>query len=238
MSLCHQLFTYFSITLNNPDENDLLIVRNPNEKYIRQCIWTHETGKQGTPHVQMWIRLFRNNSLSLVKKLYPRAHIRGIAKDEYNENSHAYAQKDDETTRGAHVITTNDADKSADVVLYRVIEESISHIPANMPPKTTKEFELIRLLIRETELRWVRTKPYYEKVFTSAAYARLKDFLPATVHRIWTSLHTSSENLEQQTNNNAVESQEVSVPTIHTHAPAEEEDDYASACTSPSEDSD
>lgn len=198
MSLCHQLYTYFSVTINNPDENDMLIVRNPNEKYVRQCVWTNETGNEGTPHVQMWVRLFRNNSLSLIKKLYPRAHIRGIAKDEYNENTHSYAQKDDDTTRGAHVITTNDADKSADVVLYRVVEELLSTM--SYCPHTSAEVAAARHALHAVEINWVATKPYYEKVFTSAAYARMKEYLPATFRRIWASIRTAVKDTEQQTN--------------------------------------
>ena len=94
-------FTYWSMTLNNPTDSEMVLIRNPNEKYIRQFVWTPEEGEEtGTPHIQGWLRLQRNQSLSFLKKLYPRAMFKGIEKDEYNENTHNYAQKNDGTERG------------------------------------------------------------------------------------------------------------------------------------------
>lgn len=229
MSLCSQLFTYFSVTINNPDENDLLITRNPNEKYVRQCIWTHETGNEGTPHVQMWLRLFRNNSLSLVKKLYPRAHIRGIAKDEYNENTHAYAQKDDDTTRGAHVITSSNAPHDALSVmqdLFRVVQENDTEVRRLWAhfhePKLLK-------LIREVEHELVMKKPYLAKFFVSAGYkAMFKEFGEDIFN------HLVHERRQQQTNKQTADSgNNVSPPGINgTHQA--EDSSQEEGCTSPS----
>lgn len=115
-------YTYWNVTINNPDDNDMLIVRNPNDKYVRHWIWTPEQGKEGTPHIQGWLRLHRNQTITMVKKLYPRAHLKPIRKDEYNENSQQYAQKDDETTRGKHNIHLNDPLPDVMNVIYRVYE--------------------------------------------------------------------------------------------------------------------
>jgi len=79
-------YTYWSMTLNNPTESEMVLVRNPNEKYIRQFVWTPEVGeKEGTPHIQGWIRMQRNVSKTVLIKLYPRASFRPIDKDQYNE---------------------------------------------------------------------------------------------------------------------------------------------------------
>jgi len=226
MSLCHQLFTYFSVTINNPDENDMLIVRNPNEKYVRQCIWTNETGTEGTPHIQMFIRLHRNNALSLVKKLYPRAHIRGCAKDEYVENTQQYAQKDDPTTRGSHVITTSDTPRDA----VDILQECIRRL--QVYPKWQQWYCYIEndvtepLLLQEDEM--VKEKPYLAKMFVGNAYKQVKSrFLSV----LWDGIHSNNK----QTNNPAEQSVEIPVATIHTHAPAQKEDDCPpTRSTSPS----
>lgn len=174
-----QQYTYFSVTINNPDENDLLIVRNPNDKYIRQCIWTHEQGQEGTPHVQMWVRMYRNNSLSLLKKLYPRGHIKGCSKDEYNENTHAYAQKDDDTTRGKHVITSNGLPPDVVTVLQEVIERLIRRLPN---PKWYCEVNSLQFkqnwgdvhIARESEEEnMVAEKPHLAKLFVSSTYKQI-----------------------------------------------------------------
>lgn len=177
---CVQQFTYFSITINNPDDNDYLIVRNPNEKYIKQCVWTNEKGTEGTPHVQMWVRLYRNNSLSLVKKLYPRGHIKGIAKDEYNENSHAYAQKDDETTAGSHVITTNDTPRDA----VDITQTLIQRLQTRMSNPTWYWQYKVHLLQQDNDIsqsiaseeeNMVREKPYLAKMFVGSTYKQIKE---------------------------------------------------------------
>lgn len=120
-----QQATYWNVIINNPNESDWVIVRNPNEKYIRGVVWTREIGEEGTEHVQAWCRLFRNGTLALMKKLYPRAHMKIITKDEYNERSHDYAQKEDATTAGNHHIYNNELPPDARRLLYLVIEKAI-----------------------------------------------------------------------------------------------------------------
>lgn len=117
-------YTYWSVTINNPEENDYVIMRNPNSKYIRECVWTPEVGEEGTQHIQAWIRLQRNQSMAFVKKLYPRAHLKHCDKDAYNENCHQYAQKNDDTTAGNHHIVMNDPLPAADTMLYKVLEKA------------------------------------------------------------------------------------------------------------------
>jgi len=121
-------YTYWSITINNPDENDYLIIRNPNPKYIRELVWTPEVGEQGTEHIQGWCRLQRNQSQAFMKKMYPRAHLKECDRDVYNENCHQYAQKNDETTAGNHHITLNDPLPANDTLLYKVLEKSLENL--------------------------------------------------------------------------------------------------------------
>lgn len=103
-----QQFTYWSMTLNNPTEADMVLIRNPNDRYVREFIWTQEVGEEGTPHIQAWVRLQRNQTLKFMTRLYPRAHFKPCSKDDHNQATHDYAQKEDDTTAGRHHIVIND----------------------------------------------------------------------------------------------------------------------------------
>lgn len=180
-------YTYWSMTLNNPDENDWLIVKNPNEKYIRSLVWTREVGEEGTEHIQAWVRLQRNNSLHFMKKLYPRGHFRFIDRDEYNENTQQYAQKEDGTTAGKHHITLHDPLPASDTLLYKVLDaafiwlcehdkkiqaeydELAYRIFQDQPPLTLKMLDTPFF-----EKQMVCEKAGLEKIFCSPAYEKMK----------------------------------------------------------------
>jgi len=167
------LATYWSMTINNPDDNDAVLVRNPNDKYIRQLVWTVEEGEDGTEHVQGWVRLHRNNSMAFVKKLYPRAHLKPITKDEYNENCHDYAQKDDDTTRGAHVISLNDPLPAVDTILYRVLERVYERMDADQKLAGLLVNDMLRLT-HQVEDEMVSDRAGLEKLFISGTYDKMK----------------------------------------------------------------
>lgn len=178
-------YTYWSVTINNPDDNDYLIMRNPNEKYIRTLVWTEEEGgEEHTPHLQAWVRLQRNNSQTFMKKLYPRAHLRPIDKDQYNEACHAYAQKNDETTAGNHVISINDPLPANDTLLYKVIEEGFAllmKVDKNRYDDYLQEgsnvvarLSLKDLGTKDVEKDMVRKRAGLEKIFCSPAYDKMK----------------------------------------------------------------
>lgn len=178
-------YTYWSITLNNPDENDYLIMRNPNAKYIRELVWTREVGAEGTEHIQAWVRLQRNQSLAFVKKLYPRAHLKPTDKDVYNENSHQYAQKNDETTAGNHHITLNDPLPANDSLLYKVLDKGYDimlehdqqaqlwHSEGGVH-NVIQRIRLTRLYTDVVEREMVVEKSGLEKIFISPVYEKMK----------------------------------------------------------------
>jgi len=178
-------YTYWSVTINNPDENDYLIVRNPNEKYIRSIVWTPEVGEEGTQHIQAWVRLQRNQTLVFVKKLYPRAHVKPTDKDMYNENSHQYAQKNDETTAGNHHITLHDPLPANDTLLYKVLDQSFDKLIEC--DKRIADFYhhegivdvIQRLTIKQLhtdliEREMIMERCGLEKIFISPAYEKMK----------------------------------------------------------------
>lgn len=203
-----QQYTYWSMTWNNPDDTAFVLIRNPNSKYVRECVWTLEEGEQGTPHIQAWIRLQRNQTLAFVKKLYPGGHFKYIAKDEYNENTHTYAQKNDETTRGAHIITLNDPIPNVESVYYRVCERVLDHTDwdsregpqpwgkyfsrfgANLPKGLVTQ---IKAIISEIQIEMVASERGLEKIFTSVGFDRLTKFLPQTLFRLWSDKQTNKQ---------------------------------------------
>lgn len=162
-----QQYTYWSVTINNPDENDMVLVRNPNDKYVRQFIYTMEEGQDGTPHVQGWCRLHRNQTLTFMKRLYPRAHLKPIVKDEYNENTHDYAQKNDATTRGKHVITTTEALQTIETVMVRVINIMIDETNEHNGAGITCDLEAHR---KQVQRELVKKDYRLAKFFVSAVY--------------------------------------------------------------------
>jgi len=182
-------YTYWSVTINNPDDNDYLIMRNPNDKYIRSLVWTPEEGAEGTEHIQAWIRLQRNQSLAFVKKLYPRAHLKPVDKDAYNENTHQYAQKNDETTNGNHEIILNDPLPAVDSILYQVLDKAwdqlLDHdhglrrrIEAGDDPIHEAIYDP-NLSLKKLDTDWVervliRERSGLEKLFCSPAYEKMK----------------------------------------------------------------
>jgi len=170
------LATYWSLVINNPSETDMVLVLNSNEKYIRSFVWTPEVGKDGTPHIQAWLRLHRNQPLSFVKKLYPQGHFKPIVKDDYNANTHTYVQKNDDTTVGVHTQTHNDPLPGQDTVLYRVLERWWSNRREDLGLLSIHEVQLNSMLsATETiENEMVSERAGLEKLFISPLYAKMK----------------------------------------------------------------
>lgn len=180
-------YTYWGVTINNPDENDLVLVRNPNEKYIRNFVYTHEQGAEGTPHIQGYMRLFRNQTLTFVKKLFPRASFKALRKDEYELNTRNYVQKDDETTRSPHVQINNAVETDALAMIMSVLEKycteypktaerlRVKHMSLDDCYETTDEvkYEFLREAMKRYENDMVTERPYLAKLFVSPSYDRM-----------------------------------------------------------------
>jgi len=177
------LATCWSMTINNPDDNDMVLVRNPNPEYIRQLIWTPEEGdKDGTPHVQAFIKLMKQQRMSFIKKLFPRGHFKSITADEYKHNCSHYAQKDDKTTIGSHVITYNEQIPDVVQFLRSMLEEACGCDPTNdNQPDTADAWlanwyrpnEILQRCVEE-EKRAVAKRPSVAKLLVSPTYTRVK----------------------------------------------------------------
>ena len=205
-------YTYWSMTINNPDDNDWVLVRNPNEKYIRSLVWTREVGEGGTEHIQAWVRLQRNNSMTFMKKLYPRGHFRYIDRDEYNENTQQYAQKEDNTTAGLHHISLHDPLPANDTLLYRVLEKAVDNLILSSSEWSNiygasredmvfhEKFSLSKLKTRDIERSMVMERSGLEKIFCSPAYEKMKQtFYPEIIYRILKSQQDADESTTETT---------------------------------------
>lgn len=100
-----------------------------------------------------------------MKRLYPRANLKPITKDDYNENSHDYAQKNDETTRGKHVISTTETLQTIETIMVKVINKMIDE--QNEHPYEPIDLEIGRLQVQRD---MVRSDYRNAKFFVSAVY--------------------------------------------------------------------
>lgn len=103
-------FTFWGYTLNNYTEAELVLVRSPPE-WVKEHVYTLEKGKEeGTPHVQGFLRLVKDQRMSFLKNYFlKRASWRPLVGDEYRENMRAYVQKQDETAASAtHQVRNTD----------------------------------------------------------------------------------------------------------------------------------
>ena len=179
------LSTCWGFVINNPDDNDKLLVRSPNEQHVKQIVVTPE--EASTPHLQGWIKLHRQQRLSFVKKLLPRANFKALTNDEYILNARMYALKDDETTAGNHVITTNETMPDPINFLQRVIEDWLEYNWETLTEHTLRRVnqqeqiqhqvysqkDCFRFLDqREREL--IEEKPWLVKLVLSPMYAKAK----------------------------------------------------------------
>jgi len=199
-----QLATYWSVTINNPTENDYVIVRQPHTNHIREIVWTPEVGEDGTPHIQAFVRLQRNATMGMMKKLYPRAHLKPAVKDDYILNAERYAQKNDATTVGAHTITLVDPIPAVDTLLYRVLSLTLDADGCGEDGRWSKTPSAMNFnrMLRETkriEDDLVTTEARLEKLFLSPSYDRMK-------RRFWEQIMTRMINKRQ------IESTEIVLP--------------------------
>lgn len=212
-----QFHTYWTMVINNPTPNDYVIVRQPHSNHIRQIQWTPEQGDEnGTPHIQAFIRMQRNATLGMMKKLYPRANFKPATRDEYILNAERYATKDDTTTRGLHTITLVDPIPAVDTLLYRVLSLTLDADGCGedgrwqRPSVVTQNFNCMLRETKRIEDDLVVTEARLEKLFLSPSYDRMK-------RRFWEQI------MARITNKRQADSVEIVLP-VHT------QDGEASSC--------
>lgn len=116
---------FWGMVINNYDDNDLVIIRTGYPDHCRELIHTLEQGENGTPHIQAWLKLQRQQRLSFVKKLFPRANFKPLTSDEYVANAKAYAQKQDTTARSPAIHTFHDPMITLESVMRQLVADVI-----------------------------------------------------------------------------------------------------------------
>lgn len=212
------------MTINNPTENDYVLVRHYNDEYIRLIAWTIEEGGTETEHIQAYVKLMKQQRMSFIKKLFPRGHFRSITSDEYNRNCRDYAQKNDETTRSWHVVAYNEQIPDVVQFLRKMLEEASGCDPTNDNQPDTAELwmqhwfnprEVLNKVL-EVEKRAVATRPSVAKLLVSPTYTRVKKlYLREIVENIVTTLyHNDADDNEGEGTGETDDEQSVTVSVI------------------------
>jgi len=201
--------TYWAYTLNNPDENETALVHSLYERAahaIKANVFQHEVGAEGTPHFQGLVTLQKQQRLSFVRKLLPRAHWTPCTKAEHIENMKSYVQKRDDTSDGTTTHQqANPPVMDALSLLRKMIRDSLEGdgsllsyddwkdkdwVPDGATRHEYMEYvrekqqdddghwDHFRRHLKQDELSLVQDDPYNAKIFIQPAYTRLKkDFL-------------------------------------------------------------
>jgi len=157
---------FWEFTINNYTPTDIALLQQGYPDQIKQLVYSQEVGEEGTPHVQAYLRLPRQQRLSYVKKLFPRGHFRAITCEVYNLNAQRYPQKQDHTSDGPVIITNNQfPDPIAE--LMDVIDEA-------MGDDEFRSLKDLLDLVRQTEFLRVIEKPSRAKFYVSPLYTKVK----------------------------------------------------------------
>lgn len=191
---------FWSVTVNNYDERDLAIFQNGYPDYCREIVYTLEQGEEGTPHIQAWVKLQRQQRMSFVRKLFPGGHFKPLTADEYNHNTKLYAQKKDGTTMSASVHKFNDPMHTIESVVKQ-IGEKMNYDYDNL--KSKGGFSDIYSLRYDIERDMVATDFRYAKLFVSSTYkAMWKEFgteMLINISNTHTHTHTDEDSSEDET---------------------------------------
>jgi len=205
---------FWSVTINNYTEADLALVQNGYPDYCREIVHTLEQGgEKGTPHIQAWVKLQRQQRASFIKKLFPRAHYRPLTSDEYNQNTKVYAQKLDDTAVSAAVHKFHDPlrtlDPTVKLVVSRMMEINRERFPVDMTTWVYDDAKWEEKKSRIYAERQLVSEDFrYAKIFVSATYKNMwKEFGTHMCDNILTHTHTHTHTSE----NNVAE---VDIPTI------------------------
>jgi len=185
---------FWSFTINNYTETDLALVQQGYPEYIKQIVYTLERGEEkGTPHIQGYLKLYRQQRESFVRKLYPRAAFKGITSDKYNLNAQRYAQKLDATAESPATITNNPFPDPV-VELVSVIEEAFGRADLNEyhydRPQNWKDGQpdqvTLHQWLTQVEFDRVRRSPRLAKFYVSPMYRNVKkEYINALVAHVF-----------------------------------------------------
>lgn len=164
---------FWGMVINNYDETDLALVQQGYPDFIRQIVYTLEAGtEKKTPHIQAYVRLFRQQRMSYMRKLFPGASdFKALLSDEYNLNAQRYAQKLDETAQSPAVISNNPFPDPV-VELTDIIETLVTEFTGS-DLRDCRDKDMMYHIETEERQR-VSKKPSLAKFYVSATYKNIK----------------------------------------------------------------
>lgn len=182
---------FWSMTINNPTETDLALVQTGYPDFLRELVHTLEVGEEGTPHIQAWIKLQRQQRMSFVKKLFPRAKLIPLTSDEYNANTKKYAQKLDETSVSAAVHRFNDPMHTIETVIRRVIARVSEVYTDTSSVYNDHELDQVRNYVQK---QLVAEDFKFAKIFVSSTYKTMwREFGEEMFENLLTHTHTHTQ---------------------------------------------
>lgn len=181
---------FWGMVINNYTDTHLALVQNGYPDHMREMVYTLEEGaKNGTPHIQAYIKLQRQQRLAFVRKLFPGASFQPLCSAEYIENTKRYAQKLDDTAVSAAVHKFNDPTHTIESVIRRmVIKMMEDHQDTNYLSDDQMDIQIHRKIV---EKEMVKEDFKYAKVFVSATYKQMwKQFGHEMFESIFGHTHT------------------------------------------------
>lgn len=218
---------FWGMVINNPTETDYALVRLGYTDHCREIVLTPEKGENGTPHIQAYIKLQRQQRLSFVKKLFPRANFKPLTSDEYIFNAKNYAQKQDKTATGSSVHIFHDPMVTLESVMRQLVADIIQdtsekdymdeRCPEQCWDRATHHLNSIKRQMVIEDFR-------YAKQFVSATFKTIwKEYGREVFHCIhrkyWEKLDAHTHTHTQAENNVA----EVSIPTTEDEQDQDED---------------
>lgn len=179
-----QLAIFWSMTINNPDENDWALVERSHGDFVKELCFQEEKGEDGTPHIQAYLKLNKQQRMSYCKKLFPRGHFKPLTNDEYKLNCLRYSQKRDDTRQeGLTKHIYNEGIPDVVSFLRKIVELSVPNFDPTKdynPDDAETWMDLYfrpRELLREIddqERLAVVERPSVAKLLVSPTYTRIK----------------------------------------------------------------
>lgn len=177
---------FWGMVINNYDETDLALVQQGYPDHIRQMVYTLEKGESGTPHIQAYVRLYRQQRLSYVKKLFPRGSFKALLAEEYKLNAQRYAQKLDKTAESSAVITNNPFPDPVQELLA-VIRDGFETFHESSDPAKWSKYDKRDVAAWKDSIERVRVeeKPNLAKFYVSPTYTRVwAKFGPSLIRHV------------------------------------------------------
>lgn len=162
------------ITINNPDDSDLLSLQSDRIQY---SIYQVEKGKEGTVHIQGYVELKQASRLTGIKKLFPRAHIERRLGTQ--QQAIEYCSKEDTRIEGPFEYGTKRVSKVKSLSFREYFEKTLKPTPSlDMDSLFTKDS--LNTVVHSSKI-----KEYIKLEFNRRQRQALRDEFKDAILRPW-----------------------------------------------------